>query len=230
LIYLNGRDLTAQPLSSRRQQLSMLTAPLANWPLPIALQLAEGQLANSMADVNRLYQHFRNQGYEGVITKDLARPYLLAMRDPSWRKRKPEITLDLVLLGAVYAVTSKDNAHLFGSYVIGARTAEGTFEIVGDVAGLDRVRDQQIQQEIMRDGLLTGRRIERPSSSGARPGVELRPSIVATVRFEGIVTDQTTGKLSLRDPKIVSLRSDKTAAEADTVEMIREEQLRQRLT
>jgi DNA ligase-1 len=94
---------------------------------------------------------------------------------------------------------------------------------------VDRARDMELQQEIMREGLLTGRRIERQSSSGVRPGFELRPHIVATVKFEGIARDLTTGRLSLRDPKLVAIRSDKTAYEADQVGALEELYLRQRV-
>ena len=229
IIYRDGHDLTRMPLSERRKQLGGLLGPMAGMQLPVPVSVAEGQLAQSKDDLSRLYRHFRSQGYEGIITKDLASPYLLASRDPCWRKRKPEITLDLVLLGAVYAVTTKDRAHLFGSYVIGAKTADGPFEDVGDVAGLDRVRDAEIQNVIMREGLLTGGRIERASSSGTRPGLELRPYIVGTVKFEGIVRDSTSGRLSLRDPKLVVIRSDKSAAEADSTAAIEELYLRQRV-
>lgn len=229
LVYLNGRDHTGLPLSQRRQWLSNLFATVTNVPSPIPLSVSEGQLANNKDDLNRLFHHFRAQGYEGIITKDLNSPYLLATRDPNWRKRKPEITLDLVLMGATFAVTEKEHAGVFGSYVIGARTAQGGYQIVGDVAGVDRVRDAEIQGEIMREGLATGTRIERPSASGARPGIELRPSIVVTIKFEGINRDQVTGELSLRDPKIAVIRSDKSALEADTVEAIREIHLRQRV-
>lgn len=229
IVYLNGKDLTRLPLSARRQQLQMLVGPLAQLPLSPALTMSEGQVAATKEDVNRLYGHFRAQGYEGVIAKDPDGQYALGARDPSWRKRKPEITLDLVLLGAVLAVTSKDNAGRFGSYVIGARTPEGAWQDVGDVAGVDRLRDQEIQGEIMRSGLLTGRRIERPSASGVRPGFELKPEIVVTIRFEGIMREMGTGKLSLRDPKLVVIRSDKGPHEADSVKAIDELYLRQRV-
>jgi DNA ligase-1 len=229
LIYLNGQDLTRQPLSDRRQRLATLLAPLTSLPLPVPLTVVEGQLAKSKEDVNRLYQHFRSQGYEGVITKQLDGPYLLATRDPNWMKRKPVITLDLVLLGAVLAVTTKERAGMFGSYVIGARRDDGTFEDVGDVAGIDRIRDGELQQVIMREGLITGRRIERQSSSGTRPGFELRPYITVTVKFEGIARDFTTNRLSLRDPKLVTVRSDKSCMEADKVSSLEEHYLRQRV-
>jgi DNA ligase-1 len=106
---------------------------------------------------------------------------------------------------------------------------EGGFE-VGDVAGVDRARDAELQAEIMREGLLTGERIERQSASGARPGVALRPHIVVTVKFEGITRDQATSALSLRDPKLALIRADKPAHEADSVRAIEELYLRQRVS
>lgn len=234
LIYVNGQDLTNQPLTQRRQMLQGLVAPLqpqqAGMQMtPVPVSVAEGQLAQNKDDVNRLYQHFRAQGYEGVIAKDPNAPYRLATRDKGWLKRKPVITLDLVLLGAVLAVTTKEHAGAFGSYIIGARNADGGFDDLGDVAGVDRQRDAQLQAEIMREGLLTGERVERPSGSGVRPGMMLRPHIVVTVKFEGITRDGATGDLKLRDPKLVTIRSDKSAHEADTVDAIREIYLRQRV-
>ncbi|APR81194.1 ATP-dependent DNA ligase [Minicystis rosea] len=229
LIYLNGRDLTSFPLHERRRVLGGLLAPLGGFPLPVPLSMSEGQLAEDRDDVNRLFYHFRAQGYEGVIAKDLAGAYRLAERDPTWLKRKPEITLDLVLLGAVFAVTSKDNVGIFGSYVIGARRPDGSFEDVGDVAGVDKIRDAEIQSEIVRDGLATGRRVERKSASGVRAGLELLPRIVVTVRFEGIARDTGDGRLALRGPKLVAIRADKPAGEADTTAEIEALYLRQRV-
>lgn len=228
LLYCNGRDLTGLPLSERRSWLSALLAPVAGAPLPVPIALSEGQLASTKEDVKRLYHHFRAQRYEGIIAKDLSGRYRLAERDPTWLKRKPEITLDLALIGAVLAVTTKERAGAFGSYVIAAR-GEGGFVDVGDVAGVDVERDAAIQAEIMREGLITGRRIERRSASGVRPGYELRPHIVATVKFEGITRDASSGRLTLRDPKIAMIRADKPAAEADTERAIEEIYLRQRV-
>jgi DNA ligase-1 len=54
------------------------------------------------------------------------------------------------------------------------------------------------------------------------------PAIVVTVRCEGIVRDQE-GKLALRDPKIVALRPDKSAAECDAAERLSELHVRGRL-
>ncbi len=229
VIYVNDQDLTALSLRDRRQRLGMLLAPIVSQPFPVPVSMSEGHLAETREDVNRLFFHFRAQGYEGIITKDLTGPYRLAERDPAWLKRKPEVTLDLVLIGAVFAVTEKQNVGTFGSYVIAAQKPDGSFEDVGDVAGLDRARDLEIQGEILREGLGTGRRIERASASGLRSGIELRPSIVVTVKFEGIARDTTTGVLALRGPKVAQIRADKPASEADTKQAIEALYLRQRV-
>ncbi|MCB1050334.1 MAG: hypothetical protein H6510_10450 [Acidobacteria bacterium] len=229
LLYLNGLDLTGKSLRDRRQFLSQLVSAPHLQTLPIPIALAQGQMAQNKEDVNRYYHHFRAQGYEGIVVKALDGVYLMDQRDPNWRKRKPEITLDLVLLGAVYAVTTQAQKGMFGSYIIGARDERGGFVDIGDVAGVDRHRDMDIQSLIMREGLATGRRLERASASGVRPGFELRPFIVVTVKFEGIVRDQTTQKLSLRDPKLVTIRSDKAASECDSVREMEEMMLRGRL-
>jgi len=181
IIYLNGVDLTAQPLMQRRNMLTNVLTPVTQMQTPIPVSISEGQEARDKNDINRLFQHFRAQGYEGVITKDQNAPYLLATRDPNWKKRKPQITLDLAVTGACFSVSQTQQ--VFGSFVIAARNKDGTFEVVGDVAGVDKVRENDIQGEIMRDGLMTGERIERPSASGARPGIALRRSIVLNVMF-----------------------------------------------
>lgn len=228
LLWLDGRDLTGLPLRERRRILTLLLAPLAGAMLPVPITVSDGQIANDQADANRLYGYFRAQGYEGIIAKDPEGTYKLGERDSSWTKRKPEVTLDLAILGAVFSVSSKQQQ--FGSYVIGARGKDGGFVDVGDVAGVDREREATIRQEIVQHALLTGKRFDRPSSSGTRPGLELRPEIVVTVRFEGVVRDNVTGELSLRDPKLVAIRSDKSSSETDSVTDIETLYLRQRVT
>lgn len=227
LLFYEGKDLSSLPQAQRRACLSQAFSQPWLAQLPLPLEIAPGQLAHSKEDLNRLYQHFRSQGYEGIVSKNPQGRYKMDQRDGDWAKRKPEITLDLVLLAAVHSVSTREQGPMFGSYVLGMRDGTGFVE-VGDVAGLDRMRDGEIQQLIMRGGLLTGRRVERPSASGVRPGLELMPAIVVTVRFEGIIRDQVSGRLSLRDPVLVVIRADKAAHEADSVDLLEKLHLRGR--
>jgi DNA ligase-1 len=219
LLYRDGLVLTELPLRQRRQRLEgFLAAAALGPPAPVPLTLSEGQIAPTKADVNRLFRHFVAQGHEGIIAKRLDAPYALAARDPNWLKRKESASLDLVLLGATFSVdTTRKGA--FGSYVMGALRPDGTFEDVGDVDGVDREKDAQIQELIVRHGLLTGRRIERLLTHGTRAGMEFVPSLVVMVQFQK-VTRESDGTLSLRHPVIKAIRSDKSSSEADTVETI----------
>ena len=227
VLYINGEDVTRRPLRERQLIVSNLCASLPHRPLPIPINMAEGQVAHNPNDVNRLYHHFRAQGYEGVITKMLDAPYQLGGRDPNWLKRKPEETLDVVLLGATFSASERHQGS-FGSYVLGALNDQGGFDDIGDVDGVDRERDTRIVELILRDSLLTGRRIERKLTEGSRIGVQLRPGIVVTVVFQDVMREGD-GALQLRHPRIKMIRSDKTPDEIDTVqgieEMYRAEQL-----
>ncbi len=227
LLFLEGRDLTRLPFSERRRLLEAVVRPLGGLPLPIPMLVSDGQMAASREDVKRLYQFFRGQGYEGGVAKVPDSPYHLGRRDRAWLKMKPEITLDLALVGAFFSMGS-GGARGFGSYLLGARGEGGEMVEVGEVAGVDREGTLAIASAIAAHGLLTGRRIERPGATGSKIGAALVPAIVVSVRFEGVVRD-ADGRLSLRDPKIVSLRPDKNAAECDAARAIEEIQVRSRL-
>jgi DNA ligase 1 len=227
LLFLEGRDLTALPFTERRALLEQVVRPLTALPLSIPVSLSDGQLATSRDDLKRLFQFFRGQGYEGGVAKVPASPYHLGRRDRAWMKMKPEITLDLALIGAFYSMGS-GGARGFGSYLLGARDAGGTMIEVGEVAGVDREGTLVIAGTIAAQGLCDGRSIERPGATGSKLGVGLVPAIVVTVRFEGVVRD-TDGKLALRDPKIIALRPDKAVSECDRAARIEEIHVRGRL-
>jgi DNA ligase-1 len=228
LLFLDGHDLTQLPFRERRAHLERIVRPLAAFPLPIPVVVSDGQMASSREDLKRLFQFFRGQGYEGGVAKIPESPYHLGRRDRAWTKMKPEITLDLALIGAFYSMGS-GGARGFGSYLLGARSRESAEMVeVGEVAGVDREGTLALASAIASQGLLTGRTIERPGATGAKLGVGLTPSLVVTVRFEGVVRD-VDGKLALRDPKIIALRPDKSAAECDPAERIEEIHVRGRL-
>jgi DNA ligase-1 len=227
VLYLDGHDLTTLPFSERRQWVERVARPLASLQLPVPVIVSDGQLAQSREDLNRLFRFFRGQGYEGGIAKDPASIYHLGQRHRAWMKMKPEITLDLALIGAFHSMGS-GGARVFGSYLLGAKGEQGEVVEVGEVAGVDRERTLEITMGIASQGLLTGQKLERPGATGTKLGVGLAPALVVTVRFEGIVRE-VGGKLALRDPKIVSLRPDKSASECDSMRLVEELFVRGRL-
>ena len=229
LLYLNGEDLTTHPLTARRAKLEQFFGPCASWPLPMPFGISDGQLARDHSQFKVLFQHFRNQGYEGAIAKNQQAPYHMGRRTNDWLKKKPEITLDLPLTGAFWS--GREGAQPdFGAFRIACRSeAEGRWIDVGTVASLDVQTNQQLAQRIIGGSLFTGRTLTHDSADGKRSGFELTPEIMVTIRFEGVLRG-TGGSYSLRDPRIVAIRSEEmTPLDADTAETIEGLFLRERL-
>lgn len=222
VIYVDGRDLTGLPFTERRAWLERLVRPATVVPLPLPLELSDGELVRDRPSMMRLYELWRAQGYEGGIAKDPAALYELGLRSDKWTKLKPAITLDLAVTGALYTTSADGPGAMFGTYLVSALADGPSLQEVGRVQGLGAVDSARLVQSILDDGLLTGRTIERDTSSGRKAGVELRPGVVATVRFEGIVRDEK-GQLALRDPKILRVRTgEKDLSELDRVKSLDE--------
>lgn len=220
LLYVDGQDLTGLPFHQRRARLEALVRPATMFPLQLPLELSDGELVRARPDMMRLYELFRSQGYEGGIAKDPAATYELGQRSDRWTKLKPAITLDLAVTGALYTTSAEGPGATFGTYLVSALADGPSLVEVGRVQGLGALDSARVVQSILDEGLLTGRTIERDTSSGRKAGVELRPGVVATVRFEGVVRDET-GLLNLRDPKILRVRTgEKDLGELDRVKAI----------
>ena len=228
VLYLNGQDLTALPFLQRRKIVESLLAGVPRTNLPIPLLISEGWEANSLADFNKWYQYFLQQGHEGVIAKTLNAAYALGKRTSDWLKKKAEIHIDLVITGALWAL-SQGGPQTFSAYFIACRDGQ-TWRQIGSVAGLAQEQNFQIVQRILTEGLLTGRNWQERAASGIHPALEITPAIVVTVKFEDIVRSRE-GDYSLRDPKIVHLRpaGDISPAEVDTYQTIRELYLKRSL-
>jgi len=220
VLFIDGRDLTGLPLHERRAILERVIRPATFHPLPMPLELSDGELVSERTQLLRLYELWRAQGYEGGIAKFPHGVYELGLRSDSWTKKKPEITLDLAITGALYTTSQDGPGATFGTYLVSALAEGPSLVEVGRVQGLGALDSARLVQSILDDGLLTGRAIERDTSTGRKAGVELRAGAVATVRFEGIVRDEK-GQLNLRDPKIVRVRTgEKDLGELDRLKSI----------
>jgi len=229
LLYLNGQDLTDLPLTERRLKLEQLFGPCASWPLPMPFGISDGQLARDHNQFKVLFQHFRNQGFEGAIAKKQDAPYQMGRRTSDWMKKKPEITLDLPITGAFWS-GREDGQPNFGSFRLSARSqTDNSWREVCTVNALDAQTNQQLAERIMSGNLFTGRTLTHDSAQGKRAGFEVMPEIMVTVQFEGVVRDKGDS-FSLRDPRIVAIRNEElTPDDADTAETIEGLYLRERL-
>ncbi len=201
LLHLDGEDLLDAPLEERSARLQTL-APQLKVPALITSDPEEAQ---------RVLDEALAAGHEGVVVKDVASLYAAGRRGKAWRKVKPVLTYDLVVLGAEWGHGRRQgwlsNLHL------GARDPEtGKFVMVGKCfKGLtdDLLRwqtDALLGLEAERKGIL----------------VRVRPELVVEVALDGVqVSTRYSGGVALRFARIKRYRPDKPAAEADTVDALR---------
>ena len=150
-------------------------------------------------------------GHEGAVVKDAGSPYAAGRRGKAWRKVKPVLTYDLVVLGAEWGHGRREgwlsNLHL------GARDPEsGAFVMVGKCfKGLT-------------DELLTWQTTALLERETERKGIAVlvRPELVVEIALDGVQSStRYPGGVALRFARVKRYRPDKDAAEADTIESLR---------
>jgi DNA ligase-1 len=201
LLYLDGQALLDEPQSRRFGALAGIS--------PAAALIPHMLTGNAEAAVQFVDQAIA-QGHEGVMAKAAASPYAAGARGQSWLKIKRPHTLDLVILAAEWGSGRRkgwlSNLHL------GARdTMKGGFAMLGKTfKGLtDEMlawqTDQFLKAEIGRDAHT----------------VYVAPKFVAEIAFNDIqISPRYASGLALRFARVKRYRTDKTAEQADTLEMV----------
>ncbi|HEV7524374.1 MAG TPA: ATP-dependent DNA ligase [Acidimicrobiia bacterium] len=201
-LHVGGDDLLDRPLRERAAILTELVGP---WRIP-AVETGDAAVGDAfLADALAT-------GHEGVMVKALDSLYDAGRRGASWRKVKPVRTLDLVVLAAEWGHGRRrgwlSNLHL------GARDpATGDFVMVGKTfKGLT-------------DELLTWQteRLQQIASSRDDYTVYVRPELVVEIALDGVqASTRYAGGVALRFARVRAYRPDKNAADADTIDAVRE--------
>jgi DNA ligase 1 len=150
-------------------------------------------------------------GHEGIMAKASDAPYEAGSRGGSWLKVKQTHTLDLVILAAEWGHGRRrgwlSNLHL------GARDpAGGQFVMLGKT--FKGLTDEMLEWQT--------RRLQELEISRDAWTVYVRPELVAEIAFNDIqASPHYPGGYALRFARVKRYRSDKSSAEADTIETVR---------
>jgi DNA ligase-1 len=206
LLEREGRDIREDPLSARRPLLLEL---LARADVP-ALRASPVVEAASWPELSAVRAESRARNVEGMMLKRLASPYRSGRRRGDWWKWKiAPFTVDAVLM---YAHPGHGRrATLFTDYTFGVWNAGELVPVAKAYSGLS---DEEIHAL---DGW-----IRRHTRERFGPVRVVEPSQVFELAFEGIArsTRHKSG-VAVRFPRILRRRTDKPAAEADTIESLR---------
>jgi DNA ligase-1 len=203
VLHVDGVDLLDRPNAERRAALEGLVTSAK-----VVDRVVTGDAREAQTFLDRMIQ----LGYEGVVAKSLSAAYEAGRRGASWRKIKPVLTLDLVVLAVEWGSgrrTGKlSNIHL------GARDpASGGFVMLGKT--FKGMTDAMLEWQ-------TRRFLELAEGPTDAYVVKVRPEQVVEIAFDGLQTSSRyPGGFALRFARVVRYRDDKTAAEADTIDAVR---------
>lgn len=205
LLHLDGDDLVDSPGSDRLEALTGLVPPE---------HLVPRLVTDDLADAETFVAQVLDLGHEGVVVKNLAAPYDAGRRGSAWVKVKPVHTLDLVVLAVEWGSGRRrgwlSNIHL------GARDGD-SFVMLGKT--FKGMTDEMLAWQTSR---FTELAVD-PSAVHDHHVVEVRPEQVVEIAFDGLQrSTRYPGGMALRFARVVRYRDDKTAAEADTIDTVRE--------
>lgn len=169
--------------------------------------------ASSPEGLEELFAGAQARGNEGLMIKDLDSTYSPGKRGKSWLKMKRELaTLDVVVTAVEYGHGKR--VGVLSDYTFGVwdTNADRLVNIGKAYSGLTDVEIAEMTKWFLEHTI---------EDQGFRRAVE--PKIVLEVAFNNMMqSDRHDSGYALRFPRIVRLRPDKTAHEADTMARVRE--------
>ncbi|KEP75480.1 DNA ligase [Microbacterium sp. SUBG005] len=206
ILHLDGRDLVDEPLAAR---LDALERVAADWRIPAVV-------TDDLGTADAFARDALAAGHEGVMVKGLDAAYTAGRRGKSWLKVKPVHTFDLVVLGVERG--SGRRAGWYSNLHLGARDPEGRY---GEPGGFVMVGKTF---KGLTDELLTWQTAHfAERETGKLPGgIRVVADTVVEIAIDGVQRSvRYPGGVALRFARVKGYRSDKPAAEADTIDTLR---------
>lgn len=207
-VMVDGAEvLLEKPWHERRKRLEGIVERLAH---PRVVLNAVHRLDPALeleSQLESLFTAARGRANEGLVLKDTESLYEAGRRGSAWRKVKKALaTLDAVVTYAEWGHGKR--ANVMSDYTFALWKGEALVEIGKAYSGLTDKEITMLTEKFQALTLETRGRVHK-----------VKPEVVLEVTFDGL---QRSGRhasgLSLRFPRIVRIRDDKTAAEADTLE------------
>jgi len=167
--------------------------------------------ATSAGELEELFAAARERGNEGLMIKDLSSPYTPGKRGKSWLKMKRELaTLDVVVTAVEYGHGKRIG--VLSDYTFAVWDGERLVNIGKAYSGLTDAEIAEMTKWFLEHTV---------EDQGFRRIVE--PKIVLEVAFNNMMqSERHESGYALRFPRIVRLRPDKLAEDADTIKRVRE--------
>lgn len=207
ILFDGAEDLRALPLMERRVRLEAYVERLD----PGRFDLSALIDARDFAALETIRAGARDASIEGVMLKRRDSPYVAGRKAGLWYKWKRDpLGADCVLMYA--ARGSGKRSSYYSDYTFGCWSSEGELLPVGKA--YFGFTDEELK---WLDRFVRNHTVERFG-----PVREVEKSLVLEVAFDSIhLSKRHKSGLAMRFPRISRIRTDKPAAEADTIETLR---------
>ena len=207
LLERSGEDVRERALEWRRAELERMVQAAGPECHLVLSPLVEGA---SWEERKRRREEARSRGVEGFMLKRRGSAYRVGRRRGDWWKWKIDpYSVDAVLIYAQPG--SGRRASLFTDYTFGVWDKG---ELVPFAKAYSGLTDDEIRQV---DAFVRGNTIEKFG-----PVRRVKPDLVFELAFEAIQrSSRHRSGIAVRFPRIARWRTDKKAADADTIETVR---------
>jgi DNA ligase 1 len=179
--------------------------------LPMNVIRAPVFRATTTQELEELFVAARARGNEGLMIKDLSSSYSPGKRGKSWLKMKRELaTLDVVVTAVEYGHGKRIG--VLSDYTFAVWDGDRLVDIGKAYSGLTDAEIAEMTQWFLEHTI---------EDQGFRRTVE--PKVVLEVAFNNMMkSERHNSGYALRFPRIVRIRTDKSAEDADTIERVKE--------
>lgn len=207
ILFDGTEDLREAPWTERRRRLEAFVPRLdpARFDLSALIEAAD------FTALEAVRAGARDAAIEGVMLKRRTSPYVAGRRTGLWYKWKRDpLTADCVMMYAQRGNGRRSS--YYSDYTFGCWTAEGELLPVGKA--YSGITDEELKQL---DAF-----VRRNTVNRFGPVREVEKTLVLEVAFDSIhASSRHKSGVAMRFPRIARIRTDKPAAEADTLEALR---------
>jgi DNA ligase-1 len=204
ILFDGTEDLRALPWTERRVRLEEFAARLD----PTRFDLSQLIEASDFTALEGIRAGARDAAIEGMMLKRRDAPYVAGRRTGLWYKWKRDpLTADCVMMYAQRG--SGRRSSWYSDYTFGCWTPEGELLPVGKA--YQGISDQEIAQ--------LDRFVRQHTLARFGPVREVEKTLVLEIAFDSVhASTRHKSGVAMRFPRIVRIRTDKPAGEADTLE------------
>jgi DNA ligase-1 len=209
ILFDGAEDLRALPLVERRPRLEAFAARLDPERFDVSALIE----AASFETLEEVRAGARDASIEGVMLKRRDSPYVGGRKTGLWYKWKRDpLVADCVLMYA--ARGSGKRSSYYSDYTFGCWTGEGGGELLPVGKAYFGFTDEELKW--------LDRFVRNHTIGRFGPVREVEKTLVLEVAFDSIhLSKRHKSGLAMRFPRISRIRTDKPAAEADTIETLK---------